>query len=227
MHLFIKTLVAITMMAIPLRSYAISIGMMNATIEADEDFLTRTVVNNTSTAKVYEVSLAKITNPTASGVLLSMQPGELLYSPKRFTLHPDKRQHVKFYYKGNEQNKELYYRAIFTESPTAQSSKYIKDIQKGTLEMNVEFQSILIVRPRKTQFSYNIDQASGSITNTGNTYFEFMVKEGCDQPDDQADSKYLLPGNTWNNKKIIQPGNQKFIVYNSKFIPIGKDCWPE
>lgn len=225
MHFFIYIFLAVTLAAISSLSYAISIGTMNATMEADEDFLTRTVVNNSTTTKVYEVSLVKVSNPTASGTTLSMPVGELLYAPKRFTLHPNKRQHVKFYYKGHADNQERYYRAIFTESPTAQPDDYVRAPLNGALDMNVELQSILVVRPRKSTFDYAINPVLSTISNTGNTYFEFMVKDGCDQPDDEADSKYLLPGDTWQNAKISQKGNQKFIVYQSKFIPVGEDCW--
>jgi hypothetical protein len=54
-----------------------------------------------------------------------------------------------------------------------------------------------------------------------------MVKRGCQQADSEADSKYLLPGETYHNPGINQPGNQKLIVYQSRFIPVGKDCWPD
>ncbi|ATD37174.1 hypothetical protein BHG40_03810 [Aeromonas salmonicida subsp. masoucida] len=60
-----------------------------------------------------------------------------------------------------------------------------------------------------------------------NTYFEFMVKQGSEQSDIEADSKYLLPGETYRNTKISQSGNQKLIVYQSRFIAVGKDCWPD
>lgn len=86
---------------------------------------------------------------------------------------------------------------------------------------------ILVVRPRQVHFQYQLNQTEGSITNTGNTYFEFMVKQGCEQPDMEADSKYLLPGETYRNTKISQSGNQKLIVYQSRFIAVGKDCWPD
>ena len=39
--------------------------------------------------------------------------------------------------------------------------------------------------------------------------------------------KYLLPGETYHNPGINQPGNQKLIIYQSRFIPVGKDCWPD
>lgn len=102
---------------------------------------------------------------------------------------------------------------------------------RGTVEVKLALQSILVVRPRQSRFAYQLDPAQSTITNTGNTYFEFMVKRGCQQADSEADSeadsKYLLPGETYHNPGINQPGNQKLIVYQSRFIPVGKDCWPD
>jgi hypothetical protein len=119
------------------------------------------------------------------------------------------------------------YRITFTESPAAQVDEGSQTQHRGTVEVKLALQSILVVRPRQSRFAYQLDPAQSTITNTGNTYFEFMVKRGCQQADSEADSKYLLPGETYHNPGINQPGNQKLIVYQSRFIPVGKDCWPD
>ncbi len=206
---------------------AIDIGPMTAVLESTDEFMARTVTNNGTRPKIYEVRAAKISNPTASGQLLAMLPGELLYAPKRFVLHSKQQQNVKFYYKGVADDQERYYRVTFIESPAAQVAGHDNKSRKGMLDVKIEMQSILVVRPRQVHFQYQLNQTEGSIINTGNTYFEFMVKRGCEQPDSEADSKYLLPGETYRNTKISQSGNQKLIVYQSRFIAVGKDCWPD
>lgn len=206
---------------------AIDIGPMTVALEPDQRFLARTITNNSTTPKLYEVKAEKISNPTASGHPLALIPGELLYAPKRFVLHGRQAQNIKLYYKGEEDHQERYYRVTFTESPAAQVADQAGEQRKGVLEMKIELQSVLVVRPRQIRFEYQLNPAEESITNTGNTYFEFMVKQGCEQPDSQADSKYLLPGATYRNPKIGKPGNQQVIVYQSRFIPVGKACWPE
>ena len=119
------------------------------------------------------------------------------------------------------------YRITFTESPAAQVDEGSQTQHRGTVEVKLALQSILVVRPRQSRFAYQLDPVQSAITNTGNTYFEFMVKRGCQQADSEADSKYLLPGETYHNPGINQQGNQKLIVYQSRFIPVGKDCWPD
>ena len=206
---------------------AIDIGAMTVAMTPKQEFIARTLTNNSTSPKVYEVQMEKISDPTARGRTLPTVPGELLFAPKRFTLHARQAQNVKLYYKGPADSQERYYRITFTESPAAQVDDGTQTQHRGTVEVKLALQSILVVRPRQSRFAYQLDSTQSSITNTGNTYFEFMVKQGCDQPDGQADSKYLLPGETYHNSRINQPGNQKLIVYQSRFIPVGKDCWPD
>ncbi|WP_228520049.1 MULTISPECIES: fimbria/pilus periplasmic chaperone [Aeromonas] len=217
---------ALTLIAFAWPTFAIDIGAATTVMAPSDDFLAKTVTNNNTTTKVYEVQVRKITNPTASGQALEMPAGELLYSPKRFVLSAGQQQNVKVFYKGVADHQERYYWLTFIESPTAQLATQEDSEAKGTQEMKVALQSILVVRPRQVRFEYQLDPARSSITNTGNTFFEFIVKRGCEQPDSEADSKYLLPGETYQNPRIGQAGNQKLIVYQSRFIPVGKDCWP-
>lgn len=218
---------ALTLIACSWPTFAIDIGAATTVMAPSDDFLAKTVTNNNTTTKVYEVKVRKITNPTASGQAMEMPAGELLYSPKRFVLSAGQQQNVKVFYKGVADHQERYYWLTFIESPTAQLATREDSETTGTQEMKVALQSILVVRPRQSRFEYQLDSAQSSITNTGNTYFEFMVKQGCEQPDSEADSKYLLPGETYQNPRIGQAGNQKLIVYQSRFIPAGKDCWPD
>lgn len=203
---------------------AIDIGAMTIAMAPKEDFIVRTITNNSNVTKVYEVQMEKINNPTTKGVKLPTIPGELLFSPKRFMLHANNAQNIKLYYKGPADNNERYYRITFTESPVAQVDKNMRNSLKGALEIKLAVQSILVVRPRQIAFDYLFDENQQTITNSGNTYFEFMVKQGCEQPDSEATSKYLLPGERWQNNNIGKAGNQHVIIYKNKFIPVGKEC---
>lgn len=212
---------------LPLPTMSIDIGSMTAIMEPTKDFMARTITNNSSSPKIYELDVERLSDPTIKGVKISMEPGELLFTPKRFTLHSRKVQNVKFYYKGQSDSKERYYRVTFTESPAAQVDNGEQVLRRGTVAMKLALQSILVVRPRQVRFEYQLNPGGASITNTGNTFFEFMVKQGCEQPDSEADSKYLLPGETYQNPKIGKAGNQHIIIYQQRFIPLGKECWTE
>lgn len=204
---------------------AIDIGAMTVAMAPKQEFIARTLTNNSTSPKVYEVQMEKISDPTARGRTLPTVPGELLFAPKRFTLHARQAQNVKLYYKGPADSQERYYRITFTESPAAQVDDGTQTQHRGTVEVKLALQSILVVRPRQSRFAYQLDLAQSSITNTGNTYFEFMIKKGCEQPDHEAESKYLLPGESYQNHKIGKTGNLHVIIYQQQFIPLGNECW--
>ncbi|MFM5536069.1 fimbria/pilus periplasmic chaperone [Aeromonas veronii] len=217
--------IVIVFSILSLQVNAIDIGPMTAVMESSQTFISRTITNNDNAPKIYEIRVSKISNPTANGQQIDMIKGELLFSPKRFILHPNQVQNVKFYYKGALDHHERYFRVSFIESPTAQNDKDEEGIRRGTLEVKLELQSILVIRPNKIDFSYKINKNLSTITNTGNTFFEFMIKDGCEQSEGIADSKYLLPGDTYHNIKISGNKNHKFIVFQSRFIQVDNDCW--
>lgn len=206
------------------QAMAIDIGAMTIAMAPKEDFITRTVTNNSTSPKVYEVQMEKISDPTATGQAAPTIPGELLFAPKRFTLHAKRAQNVKFYYKGPADALERYYRITFTESPAAQIDEGGQALRRGAVEVKLALQSILVVRPRQVHFDYQLNTTQNFIRNSGNTYFEFMIKQSCEQPDHDAKSKYLLPGEIYHNRKIGQLGSQHIIIYQHKFVFLGKDC---
>ncbi|HDX8346005.1 TPA: molecular chaperone [Aeromonas dhakensis] len=215
-----STLLLITSLSVA----GMDIGPITIAMEPQQTLITRTIKNNGTSTKTYQLETQKISDPTSNGKLLTMSPGELLYTPKRFFLHAGQTQNVKIYYKGPADEQERYYQVTFIESPAAQPESQVPTTPTGMLEMNVALQSILVVRPRHVKFEYVLDEVSGNIRNSGNTFFEFMVKQDCTQPDSQADSKYLLPGEIHHNEKIKNIESKLFIIYASRFIPLRREC---
>lgn len=204
---------------------ALDIGPLTVDMDPEQSFITRTITNSSAQSKVYTIKANKLTNPSSSGKAQPIENGELLYAPKQFTLQPGHKQNIKLYYKGATDTVERYYKIIFTEASAAISKPVsIHTNTQSNIEMNISLESILVVRPRELSFDYAIDNINGSIKNTGNTYFEVMVKNGCNQPDTDADSKYLLPGESYQNPKLKGDVNHKIIIFNGKFITIGNAC---
>lgn len=217
-------MIILILLLMSLPAWAFDIGPVTTTMESDTEFLTRTVINTSDKPKLYQVKAIKLTTPKIEGKELQIESGELLFSPKRFTLHSRGSQNVKFYYKGSKDDLERYYRITFTEFPAAQTSTPLNAKLSGSVELSLALQSILVVRPRQVNMKYLVDNISGSINNIGNTYFEFMVKDGCKQPESLVDSIFIMPGETYINKKIRSPENQKLIVYQNKFISVDDAC---
>lgn len=222
---FILSLTSILIL-LPSQVGAIDIGSLTATMEPKQDFINRMVMNTGSITRVYQVNAVKLDTPKLTGSESKIMGGELLFSPKQFSLAPAQRQNVKLYYKGPQDSTERYYRVTFTElAHVARGGEEEQPTISGALDLKTSIRSILVIRPRNVHFDYKVNLAEGYITNTGNTYFEFMVKQGCDQSDSDADSRYVLPGEKYYNKKLLGDINQKFIVYDNRFVPIGKACW--
>lgn len=91
------------------------------------------------------------------------------------------------------------------------------------LEPIVVMDTILVVRPRQINFAYRLDAQRGTLTNTGNTYFKFLLKPGCNSTDEEGVTEYLRPGDTLTHPGIRLKG-QKFIIYNDKFISVDRSC---
>jgi P pilus assembly chaperone PapD len=132
---------------------AIDIGAMTIAMAPNEEFIARTVTNNSGSPKVYEVQMEKISNPTATGTSTAHGARRAAVRPQ--ALHPARQdmQNVKFYYKGPADGQERYYRITFTESPAAQLDEGSQTRRRGALEMKLALQSTLVVRPRQCVFN--------------------------------------------------------------------------
>ncbi|WP_234925173.1 fimbria/pilus periplasmic chaperone [Aeromonas caviae] len=116
---------------------ALDIGAMTLAMAPEQEFITRTLTNNSASPKLYDIQMEKISDPTARGRTLPTVPGELLFAPRRFTLHARHAQNVKFYYKGPADDHERYYRITFTESPAAQVDEGSQTQHRGTVEVKL------------------------------------------------------------------------------------------
>lgn len=66
--------------------------------------------------------------------------------------------------------------------------------------------TILVVRPRQVQFKWSFDQVTGTVSNTGNTWFKLLIKPGCDSTEEEGDAWYLRPGDVVHQPELRQPG---------------------
>lgn len=120
------------------------------------------------------------------------QDKDLVWSPLQFTVQAKGQEYFKLYYRGPKDDVERYYRVIFKETPVTVSRR--QDQKKLNVVPSVSMSTILIVRPRNTRFQYEINEATGTIKNTGNTYFRVILQKGCDGDDESSTQFYMLPG---------------------------------
>ncbi|WP_202901331.1 fimbria/pilus periplasmic chaperone [Chania multitudinisentens] len=196
---------------------------MTFAMSQDEAFVAKRVLNNNNSARIYQVSIQAIDKPGQQETRSRPADGELLFAPKQLTLQAGQGEYYKFYYHGPKDNKERYYRVAFREIPTNTLDSAKQDKAGVSLEPIVVMDTILVVRPRETKFAYQLDKQRGTIKNTGNTFFKFLLKPGCNSTDEEGTTEYLRPGDTLTHPGIKLKG-QKFIIYNETFINVDKSC---
>lgn len=191
---------------------------------AGKSFISKRIFNDSKKQNVYRISAVKIDKPGPGGEKRQdIEEGELIFAPLTFSLAPDAGEFFKIFYRGPQDDKERYYRVQFTELPVTmfpernggKSSEAIPAIALDT---------ILVVRPRKIDLRYTLDEQSGVLKNTGNTFFKIIVQLGCNSTDDEATIRYVLPGETYRSSGLKKQ-NKKFIVALHKYIPIGNACF--
>jgi len=91
------------------------------------------------------------------------------------------------------------------------------------MEPIVILDTILVVRPRQVNFKWHYDPATGTVSNTGNTWFKLLIKPGCETTEEEGDAWYLRPGETIRKPTLRQKGNH-YLVYNDKFIRLSDPC---
>ena len=176
---------------------------------SDKSFISKRIYNDSQKQNLYSIGAVKIDKPGPGGENRSaIAEGELLFTPLNFSLAPQASEFFKIFYRGPQDDKERYYRILFREMPITLFTE--RNQGKGGQALPViAMDTILVVRPRKMNLAYTIDEANGTLKNT---------------TDDDATMRYVLPGETWRSSEL-KSKNRKFIVALQKYIPVGQGCF--
>ncbi|WBF44092.1 hypothetical protein [Serratia rubidaea] len=207
---------------LPFSVGAINVGTLTFAMDQRQTFVAKRVLNNNNSARIYQVTIRAIDRPGEKEVRSRPADGEMLYAPKQLMLQAGQDEYYKFFYRGPKDNQERYYRISFREVPAGYFDGRARN-NGARLEPIVVMDSILVVRPRETRFSYQLDKQRGTLSNNGNTYFKVLLKPDCDSSDEAGSSYYLRPGEVLRTAELRRY-RQKFIIYNDKFINIDKSC---
>ncbi|EFE93751.1 hypothetical protein HMPREF0758_4635 [Serratia odorifera DSM 4582] len=211
------------LLLLPFSVSAINVGTLTFAMDQHQTFVSKRVLNNNKSARIYQVAIRAVDRPGEQEVRSRPADGEMLYAPKQLMLQAGQDEYYKFFYHGPQDNRERYYRISFREIPASYFDVSQRSRNGARLEPVVVMDTILVVRPRKINFAYQLDKTGGSLSNTGNTYFKLLIKPGCDSSDEDGRSYYLRPGDRLTEKTLSLRG-QKFIIYNDRFINIDRSC---
>jgi P pilus assembly chaperone PapD len=213
----------LVLMCIPFTAAAINVGPLTFSMTQEHSFSAKRVLNNNLSARIYQVNIRAIDRPGDREVLSRPADGELLFAPRQLMLQAGEAEYYKFFYRGPQDDSERYYRISFREVPTRPFETAQRNAYGVSMEPIVVMDTILVVRPRHTNFTYRLDSRRGTLTNTGNTYFKFLLKPSCNSTDEEGVTEYLRPGDTLTHGGIRLKG-PKFIIYNDQFISVDKSC---
>ncbi|CAI6173626.1 hypothetical protein DJICPGNB_07340 [Escherichia coli] len=115
-------LTAVCMLAAPL-TQAISVGNLTFSLPSETDFVSKRVVNNNKSARIYRIAISAIDSPGSSELRTRPVDGELLFAPRQLALQAGESEYFKFYYHGPRDNRERYYRVSFREVPTRNQTR--------------------------------------------------------------------------------------------------------
>ncbi|MCV5198443.1 hypothetical protein OFM41_33930, partial [Escherichia coli] len=74
------------------------------------------------------------------------------------------------------------------EAPTRNHTRRSPTGGVVSTEPVVVMDTILVVRPRQVQFKWSFDKVTGTVSNTGNTWFKLLIKPGCDSTEEEGDA---------------------------------------
>lgn len=190
----------------------------------DQGFISRQIVNDTPRTNLYTISAYKIDKPGQSGEnRIIGGPMEVVYSPLKFIVQADGKEYFKLFYHGPEDDIERYYRVVFKESPVQMFPLKKQDKYMDILPV-VAMSTVLVVRPRNIRLQFEVDERTGIIRNTGNTYFRVIIQNGCHGDDESSTQFYMLPGEFYRNA-IARGNNKKYVVASRRYHPLGNGCF--
>lgn len=193
-------------------------------IDSDEDFISRSFLNNSKGQNIYLVSMYKIDRPGKNEKMEPIESGEVMYAPLRMVVDSNKLDYFKVYYQGPKDDKERYYRIALKEIPTTIAKKdFDEENKKNSLTVaNISLDTYVVIRPRKMMLQYDYKPSQNELINTGNTFVRVLLHQGCEDKDDPIVFD-VLPGETLRHK-LLQKSNRNFIINKNRFIQLENQC---
>ncbi|TCB91432.1 pilus assembly protein [Enterobacter wuhouensis] len=205
---------------------AINVGKVTTIIPANADTTAKEIKNEADSVRIVSISAQRISSPMDEGIVINPEKvDELLLTPTRMVMPAGTSNIVKFYYHGNADNKERYYRITFIDEGVSEdldngSQKNGKGMTRAVVS------TILVVQPRdkKIDFVY----VAGKMTNKGNTSFRVNATGTCLKPNPESPTTpctknfYLMPGTSRAIDDINVTDNHFHLgIWDQKqFIPV-------
>lgn len=174
---------------------ALDIDYISSFLNSDSCVLEKEIRNSSTNDHQVKIKIERISSPLKEGKVIPMnKPDELSLTPNNIIIPANTNQIIYFFYNGEKDDKERYYRIIWLDREiynvpqnNSMTHAMIKALNKiGTL---------LVVAPRQVKYEHQYND--GKIVNTGNATFKVLAYGPCLKSISNTDCRenyFLSPG---------------------------------
>lgn len=159
--------------------------------------ISQTINNPDNSAHIMTVQVERIQDPYTMLPMQEEIAGEVLYSPSRAVVGSRKDSSVSFSYHGLEDDKERYYKIVWSDEAFTVSDSSASEKKTATVGSRSILSTVLVVHPRVENFKYELQK--NILKNTGNSAFRFVAYGACQRnvkaPSDGIcrEVRYVMP----------------------------------
>lgn len=202
------------------KAYALYLSSDISSLEPNNSFFSKPYVNDTKKVNLYTFSAYQIDKPNEKEQGNAIKDGEIIFTPLKKVLLPGEQEYFKIFYRGQEDNKERYYKIVISETALDVQSDSRQNRQ-SLFYPTVSLETYFVVRPKNIDFKYEINSDSGVLKNTGNTYFRVLIHQSCEVDENEVPLMlYLLPQQEFRDSSMKKK-SRKYIVIFNKYYSIG------
>lgn len=205
------------------KSFALDVGDITAFINSDKNTLVREITNESDSGRWITIKINRISTPRDGGQVIAMeQPGEMLLSPASILLPAHSTEIIHFFYKGPADDKERYYRIVWTDRSIDTGDNTSKQ-RRAVATTSSIIGTILVAAPRQLNFNYKYENQL--ITNTGNATINVIAFGHCLDHKIQTTCKenyFLMPGETRGFRRINMASKDSHLSFwiGEKFVSV-------
>ncbi|MEX6223477.1 hypothetical protein AB6F55_00770 [Providencia hangzhouensis] len=98
------------------KAYALYLSSDISSLEPNNSFFSKPYVNDTKKVNLYTFSAYQIDKPNEKEQGNAIKDGEIIFTPLKKVLLPGEQEYFKIFYRGQEDNKERYYKIVISET---------------------------------------------------------------------------------------------------------------
>ncbi|RCX00139.1 MULTISPECIES: hypothetical protein [Kosakonia] len=202
---------------------ALDVGDISTFISSDRSVTSKEIKNTTTTGRLVNVRIEKVSSPLDDGVTLPMDnENELLLTPGSLLMPANSKEVIRFFYHGPQDDKERYYRIVWLDQALSDATENGSK-RNAVATASARISTILVVVPRKVNFSHHY--RDGKIINNGNATLRVIAYGPCQKIEDGESCRenyYVMPGKSriFSRVNVANKKGHVALWQSDQFVPI-------